>query len=86
MYDVNLQPITSESNIPFKKVLLLSNGKTVSTGILKGINANGEHQFTFTSTSCGVDGTIQTLMRTIDEPTHYAILTITLQYEFCKNH
>lgn len=79
MYNVNLQPITPESNIPFKKVLLLSDGKTVTTGIVKGMNANGEYQFTYTSTSCGIDGEIKPIMRTISDPTYYAILNITIE-------
>lgn len=78
MYDVNLQPITSESNIPFKKVLLLSDGVTVTTGTLKGIDERG-YTFNLTVSSVAIDGTIKPATRGIFKPTHYTILTITLQ-------
>lgn len=78
MYDVNLQPITSESKIPFKKVLLLSNGDTVETGFLRSVDADG-FVFSFTSTSVGINGEQRPLMRTTIHPTHYAILNITIE-------
>lgn len=77
MYDVILQPITPESNIPFKKVLLISDGITITTATLKGMDENG-YIFNMTVTSVGVDGDIQHITRTPFRPTHYAILNITI--------
>lgn len=74
MYDVILQPITSESNIPFDKVLLLSDGNAVFTGKLQSITAQG-HQFKTTE-----QGDFMSMFTiSTSKPTHYAILKITLE-------
>ena len=73
MYDVNLQPITPESNIPFNKILLLSDGTAVFTGKLQSITAQG-HQFKTTE-----QGDFISLFTTSgNQPTHYTILNISL--------
>ncbi len=74
MYDVILQPITPESNIPFDKILLLSDGTAVFTGKLYSITSQG-HRFKTTE-----QGDFMSLFTTnVNTPTHYAILNITLQ-------
>lgn len=74
MYDVILQPITSESNIPFDKILLLSDGSAVFTGKLQSITAQG-HQFKTTE-----QGDFMSLFTTsVNKPTHYTILNIKLE-------
>ena len=78
MYDVNLQPITPESKIPFKKVLLLSNGEMAVTGILKSIDENG-YSLTMALGYIGLDGTVKPVTRLIFKPTHYAILNISIE-------
>ena len=78
MYDVNLQPITSESNIPFRKVLLVSNGSTISTALLTGMNEDGRYVFKLTPDNIGVNGLPIPVTRELFIPTHYAILNITL--------
>lgn len=78
MYDVILQPITSESNIPFKKVLLLSNGTTVTVGLLKGMNQDG-YIFQLFQSNTGVDGSMKEITRMPFKATHYTVLNIELQ-------
>ena len=78
MYDVNLQSITPESNIPFKKVLLVSDGTTITTATLGGIDENG-YTFNLTVSNIGVNGNIQPVTRIMFKPTHYTILNITIE-------
>lgn len=73
MYEVILQPITSESNIPFDKVLLLSDGNAVFTGKLQSITVQG-HQFKTTEQG----DFISFFTTSTNKPTHYAVLNISL--------
>lgn len=79
MYDVNLQLITPESNIPFRKVLLVSNGTTVSTALFVGKNEDGTCVFKLTPDNIGVDGLTKPITRCAFNPTHYAILNISIK-------
>ncbi len=77
MYDVILQPITSESKIPFDKYLLLYDGNSAMTGKLNAITKNG-----FVFSRVGVF-TLFPFLLDVDgvdyKPTHYAILNIKLE-------
>jgi len=76
MYDVILQPITPESNIPFDKYLLLYDGSVAMTGKLTAITKNG-----FIFSRVGVFNLFPFLLDVegVDyQPTHYAILNITI--------
>lgn len=74
MCDVILQPITSESKIPFDKILLLSDGTAVFTGKLRSITAQG-HQFKTTEP----DDFMSFFTTSVNKPTHFAILNIKLE-------
>ena len=76
MYDVNLQPITSESKIPFDKYLLLYDGNIAVTGRLSAITKSG---FQFSKVGTIDLTTLFGMYEVTFTPTHYAILNISIE-------
>lgn len=76
MYDVILQPITSESKIPFDKYLLLYDGTLAVTGKLHSITRDG---FIFRRIGEVDIFAIFGRSELTYNPTHYAILNITIE-------
>lgn len=76
MYDVNLQPITSESKIPFDKYLLLYDGDKAVTGKLTAITKDG---FQFSRIGFFNVFAFFGEPESIFIPTHYAILNISIE-------
>ena len=76
MYDVILQPITSESKIPFDKYLLLYDGQLAMTGKLSSITKDG-----FTFSRIGIFTPFEFFGGYEPKfiPTHFAILNITIE-------
>ncbi len=76
MYDINLQPITPESKIPFDKYLLLYDGNIAVTGKLHSITKD---RFVFRR--IGEVNLFEFFGRTEFgfNPTHYSILNITVE-------